>query len=251
MLEDPPSPDWADVGQTVEERRRRELPPASLPVKGYRKSVSLVADPLQEQRPGIVARQGERLARPGTKTSSRCFASAATGTAAAPAGQAGERRRELTLAAVDQHQVGPRRETLVVRTLPRLDGAPGRAARERRATTSRIIAKSSWPATSRPANLRYCDFFGGTVLEHDHRRDRVRVAQVGDVEAFDAQRQMVEAERVAQAREGRFAGLAPLRDALGLYALRLLQRCVAPSRADAVSGPAGRVSRPPCCRASR
>ena len=54
------------------------------------------------------------------------------------------------------------------------------------------------------------------ALEDDHRGDRVRAHQVGDVEALDAQRQRVEPQRLLQAVERLDALLAA---ALGLQAL--------------------------------
>ena len=54
------------------------------------------------------------------------------------------------------------------------------------------------------------------MLEDDHRADRVTGPEVGDVEALDTERQIVEAERVAQPGERPLAGVAPLRDPLGL-----------------------------------
>jgi len=56
-------------------------------------------------------------------------------------------------------------------------------------------------ATVLDAEAAVLGALGGAVLEHDHRRDRVRVLEVRDVEALDADRQRLEVERLAQLLE--------------------------------------------------
>ena len=56
---------------------------------------------------------------------------------------------------------------------------------------------------------------GQAVLEHDHRGDHLGALEVGDVVALDAQRRVVEPERVLDLLEGLVAG-GQVRGALGL-----------------------------------
>ena len=94
-------------------------------------------------------------------------------------------------------------------------GSP--TARGAAPSTSSIAAKSSGTPSSRPRIVEapVVGLLRRAALEDDHRGDRVRAHEVGDVEALDAQRQRVEPERLLQAVERLDALLAA---ALGLQA---------------------------------
>ena len=185
-----------DAGQRVEQRRGLPRGPARA-VAAQREAVRLVADLLQQQQPRRLARQQDGLRAPGTNTSSSRLASETTATRGrSKAAHRVERRAQLALAAVDHDQVRQRREAAVVAVVvdaPVPLEAP--RARPRRSSGSRpgpAVADAEAPVVGplRPP-----------VLEHDHRGHRVRVLQVRDVEALDADRQRLEVERLAQLLE--------------------------------------------------
>ena len=128
-----------------------------------------------------------------------------------------ERRGELALAAVDHDQVRERRERPVVALL--LDQpVAGEAPAHRLGDRSEVVLS---PLVADP-ELAVVRAARHGLLEHDHRRDALRLAQVRGVEALDAHRQHLEVERLAQLLERLCASCAGARGGERLVAQREL-----------------------------
>ena len=149
-----------------------------------------------------------------------------------------EGRRELPLAAVDHDQGGPRGEALVVAFvgLGCVAQAPQAAAHDL-AHHGEVVL----PGDRADRELAVVRLARPAVLEDHHRAHGMLLAQVRDVVALDAQRQVGEAERVAQPHERLFARLARARQARLLLARPPARRCAGPSRAAGAWGRAGRA----------
>ena len=103
---------------------------------------------------------------------------------------------QLPLAAVDHEQVRERREAAVVAVVvdaPVPLEAPSDGFGER----AEVVLSPAVPDAEAPV----LGALGHAVLEDHHRGDGVRVLQIGDVEALDADRQRLEVERFAQLLE--------------------------------------------------
>src|ERR1700760_398916 len=204
----------ADAGELVEQRRRHRAV-ATRAVMRDREAVRLVAYALQQlQLRGRVV-EHERRAAPGDEQLLDPLRQRDDRDAAlAKAGPRTEPGRELALAAVDYDYVRQRCEARVIRRIVRREvglALPlGEAAREHLGHRREIV---------RGALLERADLEAPVVgllrraaLEDDHRRDRLRPAEVRDVEALDADRRRIEAERLLQSFDGLDAALAaPLR----------------------------------------
>ena len=109
--------------------------------------------------------------------------------------------RELALAAVDHDQVraarrsSRRRRGRAGRCRP---GAPTGRSAARAPRPSRRSRRGS-PRSRADREAAVVGLLRRPALEHDHRGDRVRAAEVGDVEALDPDRRHVEVERPLQA----------------------------------------------------
>ena len=101
-------------GQLVEDRGPAQVGVATLPMVRHGEAVRLVADALQEERAGVVGRQRQRVAAAGHEDLLALLGEADEVHVHASLAQRGARGRELPLAAVDDDQVGQRREALVV-----------------------------------------------------------------------------------------------------------------------------------------
>ncbi len=216
----------------IEFARRHGLGPP-LPVEGDREPVRLVPDPLDEEHALAVARQDHRIVLAGQPQLLQPLGDAADRDVVdAQLVQRPLRGRDLRRAAVDEHEVGRVGELArpaglrvdrLVRPLlrpapgrrPGLPGLPGGlpVPLAELVQLARLLALGE--VAPEPAGDDLVDgadvvlpldgldreaavlaLAGQAVLEHDHRRDHVGALQVRHVVALDAQRRLVQAERV-------------------------------------------------------
>ena len=104
----------------------------------------------------------------------------------------GERRRQLSLAAVDHDEVRRRREALV--PLLRPFGQPGETARDHLGHGREVIHAGLAPH----AELAVVGFPGDAVREDHHRADVLRAHGRRDVEALDPDRQRLQVQGFAE-----------------------------------------------------
>ena len=171
-----------------------------------------ICDPLQELQARRVIREQDRLGAPGDEDLLDALRERDHGDARQiELVHRGECRRQLTLAAVDHDDVRQRGEARVVLLvvlgevdlrLPALVAALEHLG-HRGEVIGHAVVRAPDPEAPVVGLLR------GAALEHDHRGDGVGRAEVGDVEALDAHRQRVEAERIAKLVQRIDALLAP------------------------------------------
>src|SRR3954451_22820302 len=208
----------ADARQIVEDRRGHR-PVAADPVVRDREAVGLVADALEqlELRRVVVEQDRVRLAR-----EEHLLDPLGERDDDDPAGaevlQRLDARAELALAAVYHDQVRQRGERRVVLLVVLGDVELALplpvAAAEDLGHRREVVGHAVFGAADAEAPV--IRLLRRAALEDDHRRDGVRAHERRDVEALDAQRDRVEAERVLEAVEGLGPGLPP---ALGLELL--------------------------------
>ena len=158
---------------------------AQLAVERDRKSVRLVAYALQKFERIAVARQNDRLALPGQKHFLFALGEAdERDVGDAERGHDLHDRRQLSLASVDDDEVGTRAEAVVLAALFELGQPPCQRLLQRGEI---VVALDSLDA-----KFAICRLVGFTVGEHDHRRDFVRAADVRDVIALHARRHAFE-----------------------------------------------------------
>ena len=150
VLQERPPAHRADSVELIEHRSTRGAV-AALTVEGRRRTGAPRRGPLQQVQARRVLGQDDRIGRPGTNTSSTRFASAITAT----------RGRSSSWIAASAALNCPLPPSITTRFGAAANDSfhssdPGFAAsrEKRREITSRIDAKSSWPSTSRTANLR-------------------------------------------------------------------------------------------------
>ena len=199
----------ADAGQLVEQRAGHRAVAAGA-VVGDREAVRLVADALQQLQLGGRVVEHERRAAAGQEDLLDPLGQRDDRDAAlAKAVQRAEAGRQLTLAAVDHDQVRQRGEARVVGGVVRGDvrlALPlGEAPAQHLGHRGEVVGGALGGADLEAAVV---GLLRRAALEHDHRGDRVRAAEVGDVEALDPDRRRVEAERLLQPVERLHAALA-------------------------------------------
>ena len=143
-------------GQVVEDRRRHRAV-AARAVVGDREAVRLVAHALQQLQLGRVVRRARSARAARARRPPRCAWPArrpSTPRSRKPS-QRAQAGRELARAAVDDDQVGQRRERLVALGVVRARGPAGSPTAPAAApSTSSIAAKSSGTPSSRPRTLK-------------------------------------------------------------------------------------------------
>ena len=172
---------------------------------GHGEPVGLVPGPLQQLQGSGVVGQDDRLAAPRHEDLLDPLGQGDHGHAALPEAlehlQAG---RELSLAPVDDHEVGQRREGLVPRrvvrrevllALPGADPALEHLPHRREVVRFALLERADVEAAVVALLLR-------APLEDDHRGHGVGAHQVGDVVALDPHRQALEPELLLELVEG-------------------------------------------------
>src|SRR5437879_8974009 len=184
----------ADPGYAFQRRGGAPLG-ASRPVPGNGETVSLVANPLDQMQPGVV--RGKRHPAPAyprlleAGLSLRAFGDAhERNVGETDFRERFSRRAHLSLAAVDEDQVGgdalPARYPAV---------APRKRLREGAVVVARLHAFDVVATVFAPAHVH--------AIVHHAGRHRGLAHGVADVEAFDALHGVGQAERLAQRREPR------------------------------------------------
>ena len=196
------------------------------------------------------------VARPGTKTSSTPLGEGDHRHAALDERpqrsrarrRAGPCRRRSRSASGSAAKLSSRRVSCGERS------ACARTRAMRRASTSSIEAKSSGrrPAQRRGPEAAVVGLLRRAALEDDHRGDRVVAAEVGDVEALDPHRQLVQLERLAQvARAPRPGCWRRCSAPQPVLVEREPRRCARPARGSGACRRARRRAPRPGCRAAR
>ena len=178
---------------------RADVPLAPRALVGDREPVRLVAQPLHQEERVAVPRQDHRevavrlpeLLEPLRDAGERDAGHARVLERAL-------RGRDLRLAAVDEQQVRPVREpgAALLRRCRLL------VVEVRDPAAQHLVDRVGVVGGRRDVEAPVLVLARQPVLEDDHRRDDVRAGQVRDVEALDAQRRLVEAERLLQVGDG-------------------------------------------------
>ena len=166
-------------------------------MEAEREPVRLVADPLQELEPRRVPVEHDRLGAIRDEDLFGTLRERDHGHTRQVEGlHRGQHRRELSLAAVDHHEVRCCRERLVVLLVRHVShaGEPPRDHLGQRRVV--VLARGTLDP-----ELPVVPLLRQAVLEDDHRGDGRLLLDVRDVVALDPQRQALQVERLAELLE--------------------------------------------------